>query len=730
MNKLKIFSSVLLILTSVLHLCTSPYSKVEESFNLQATHDLYYHGISPLFNHILSKYGIKNNSNMSFTSIEANNKVLQKIRNKENEEKLKEYYDHLVFPGVVPRTFLGAYVLSNICYMLRVILLVALGTDINDDPKIIEFTCRLILLLLNLHAFIRLGNAAEQRLQWENKSDYDDKLNNIKSTKRLSVIKLNGVKEDDFTKEIITMPSSLKSNSLRQRTSIKHNSNINDCLNQSILLRSSTIPQKNTTSNIVSTNNKTSATTTLASYFLLITSCQFHLPYYSSRMLPNIFALVLVTHSYAYWFKQDYYKCISVLTISMIIFRCDVLLLLGCVVLTMLFLRQISITRTIYVGVLSSIFALLISVPLDSLLWNKESIIWPEGQVFFFNAIENKSSEWGTQPFHWYFTKALPKSMLFTLLLIIPSFLRIVEFISSIIIQIQSSSTQQQGFTAIIKNTVSMKSLPPLIDITILQYLIPILLFIDIYSFLPHKEVRFIFMALPMLNVICAFGLSHLHNLAFYKKLKSCIGGNNNKTTLDRTRKIITKSIYFIGIGLVCLSFCASMIFLWISHYNYPGGEALDILETQMKQRCDLLQSDTHIFFQKSSNNKDTSLIPISVYIDVASAMTGISRFNQHSASLITCNTSTTKPTKKTRFKWEFHKEGFENENFILSKESTATKHKFTHLLSEERLWDGYSVIGVAKGNPRINLKGSIDLLELDNTIYTLERDDFKTSFY
>ena len=107
MNKLKIFSSVLLILTSVLHLCTSPYSKVEESFNLQATHDLYYHGISPLFNHILSKYGIKNNSNMSFTSIEANNKVLQKIRNKENEEKLKEYYDHLVFPGVVSRTFLG-----------------------------------------------------------------------------------------------------------------------------------------------------------------------------------------------------------------------------------------------------------------------------------------------------------------------------------------------------------------------------------------------------------------------------------------------------------------------------------------------------------------------------------------------------------------------------------------------------------------------------------------------
>lgn len=63
-----------------LHLAAAPYTKVEESFNIQATHDILSYGI-PWHN----SSGI-----------------------------LSTRYDHEEFPGSVPRTFVGALVLAGL----------------------------------------------------------------------------------------------------------------------------------------------------------------------------------------------------------------------------------------------------------------------------------------------------------------------------------------------------------------------------------------------------------------------------------------------------------------------------------------------------------------------------------------------------------------------------------------------------------------------------------------
>lgn len=71
----------LLIPTFILiHLFVSPYTKVEESFNIQAIHDILVHGI-PTGNFV-----------QFFTA----------------------NYDHVSFPGSVPRTFAGALILSGL----------------------------------------------------------------------------------------------------------------------------------------------------------------------------------------------------------------------------------------------------------------------------------------------------------------------------------------------------------------------------------------------------------------------------------------------------------------------------------------------------------------------------------------------------------------------------------------------------------------------------------------
>ena len=119
---------------ALLHLVLCPFTKVEESFNLQACHDILYHGTD------LKRY------HPFKTSIFFRGGVVKKFPNlptvggwgskivKKNSDVLNGWsqsYDHHEFPGVVPRTFIGPLVVSVMSYPLIAI------ASLLDDSKFV-----------------------------------------------------------------------------------------------------------------------------------------------------------------------------------------------------------------------------------------------------------------------------------------------------------------------------------------------------------------------------------------------------------------------------------------------------------------------------------------------------------------------------------------------------------------------------------------------------------------
>jgi len=112
--------------------------------------------------------------------------------------------------------------------------------------------------------------------------------------------------------------------------------------------------------------------------------------------------------------------------------------------------------------------------------------------------------------------------------------------------------------------------------------LLPILVFVGLYSCLAHKELRFIFYAFPILNLVSAYGLAKLF------------------------RKADKNSMYLIiAIILLVATLALTCIFLYVSSLNYPGGYGLYHLHKIVK------------------DEKTT------IHIDTLAAMTGVSRFGE-----------------------------------------------------------------------------------------------------
>jgi alpha-1,6-mannosyltransferase len=223
--------------------------------------------------------------------------------------------------------------------------------------------------------------------------------------------------------------------------------------------------------------------------------------------------------------SRGYRLCLYLVTIAGIVFRSELAILVSTITLYLFITRRISILGVIIPAGLGGLsIGLLCTVLLDSFFWQSFPI-WPEWTAFYYNTIQGHSADWGVSPWHYYWVNALPRLLLnpTTYMLCIP-------------IAVLNVATRQRS----------------------LDLLIPLLAFVGLYSFLPHKEWRFIIYVVPGLTGVAAAGASWIWN--------------------RRTKSFAYAILSLVLTISVVVSFAASTAVLALSSLNYPGGTALNIL--------------------------------------------------------------------------------------------------------------------------------------------------------
>ncbi|KAI4228120.1 MAG: hypothetical protein L6R36_001900 [Xanthoria steineri] len=427
------------------HLICAPYTKVEESFNIQATHDILTYGVRELF-----------------------------FPNGSSELQLKDHYDHLTFTGPVPRTFVGALTLATASWPFTRLLH-------GVNPQIIV---RGVLGLWNAFCLLYYRNGVE------------------------SV----------FGK-------------------------------------------------------------TTANWFVLFQASVFHVMYYASRTLPNFFAFGLVTIALGgllqrprvepYLFMSRPQIFLSLVTATGVIFRSELALFLIPHTLVLLITRRLSITCILKFGVLGALIGLSITIPIDSIFWQRFPL-WPELSAFSYNILHSQSSNWGTSPWYFYFTSALPRLLFnpITYTLCIP-----------------------------------LAASQPALRRPVAELILPNLAFVALYSLQPHKEWRFIIYTIPPFLTAAALGANWIWT-------------RRSKSPLYR---LLSAALALSVIA----SFAASGIMLAISRLNYPGADSLNRLHALVP----LHQHRSQPIHRGVEGGEQR--MTVNVHMGTLACMTGITRFQQ-----------------------------------------------------------------------------------------------------
>jgi alpha-1,6-mannosyltransferase len=266
---------------------------------------------------------------------------------------------------------------------------------------------------------------------------------------------------------------------------------------------------------------------------------------------------------------------IYLITLATVIFRSELALLLASHSLYLLFLAsgngvqsQIALIRTALLpaGVWGAVIGLVLSIPIDTFFWKTPTPLWPELSAFLSNVFPSDAnlgaSAWGTSPWHWYFTSALPR------LLLNPSSLPLLAYL------LAQPATRQLSLPLLVPNTA----------------------YVLLYSFLPHKETRFLFPVLPPLAAATALAASHItnrrHRSAFYRIATYAL--------------ILSTLVTFV---------IAHAVLLPLSSLSYPGAHALNALHA-------------HAHTSASAQISQQPSI-IVVHLDNLALQTGVTRFLQ-----------------------------------------------------------------------------------------------------
>ncbi|KAI8622499.1 Alg9-like mannosyltransferase family-domain-containing protein [Chytriomyces sp. MP71] len=429
---------------------TAPFTKVEESFNTQAVHDL----------------------------------MIYKI-----EDLAK--YDHLEFPGVVPRTFLGPIVLRLMAQPVISIMTADGKKPLDMDWYL--YMARYCLALLTVHSLRTVRQGANRAFGY-----------------------------------------------------------------------------------------------TVGAFFSIICLTQFHLMFWGSRLIPNTWALIFVGYGVSAWIESwkpisvkermaevkererifgspptslndgrirklkviqraskdipitfSSVKLIGSILFAAVVFRLELLALLVPLLVSEVFIfKHIKLIPAVVTSALFAILSLGATILVDTGMWKKSSLFWPEYEVFKFNIVNGRSKEYGISPPNEYVTSLLP---------------RIAPIAFPLAIYAYG------------------------VDHRVRRFLTPAVIFVATMSLIGHKEWRFVFPVIPLINLAAAVAATRFHRLGFMTRKSQPVNTVGKPYFLHKVLAYFILPLAFIG------SFLYAHLSTEISSLNYPGGVALNAAHLYIK---------------------------------------------------------------------------------------------------------------------------------------------------